>query len=172
MVPVLFLCSLWLQQPQSPNSASAEYKIPEEAKKQTNPVKPTRESLAHGMKMYGLDCAMCHGKNGDGKGDIAADMKSKVTDFTDPATLKNVTDGELFYIIKNGKGEMPPEGSRVNKEGIWNLVNYVRSLAKKEPSPDRPTTRRKLESYPSLWRARSGARAFQIRHARLRAEYT
>jgi len=82
----------------------------------------------------------------DIEGDIAADMKSKVTDFTDPATLKNVTDGELFYIIKNGKGEMPPEGSRVNKEGIWNLVNYVRSLAKfvpsqkKEPSPQAKPT--------------------------------
>ena len=131
---VLFACCLLAQQDQSSKSASSQYKIPDEAKNQVNPVKPTPESLAQGKKMYNLDCAMCHGKNGDAKGEIAADMKSKVTDFTDPATLKNVTDGELAYIIKNGKGEMPPEGSRVNKEGLWNLVNYVRSLAKKEPS--------------------------------------
>jgi hypothetical protein len=52
--------------------------------------------------------APCVTERTGSKGDIAADMKSKVTDFTDPATLKNVTDGELFYIIKNGKGEMPP----------------------------------------------------------------
>jgi mono/diheme cytochrome c family protein len=139
MIALLLITGMaWTQQEQSPSksASSDEYKIPAEAKNQANPVKPTPESLAHGKKMYGLDCAMCHGKNGDGKGDIAADMKSKVTDFTDATTLKNVTDGELFYIIKNGKGEMPPEGSRVNSSGIWNLVNYVRSLAKKEPSPE------------------------------------
>jgi mono/diheme cytochrome c family protein len=136
MIVLLFICPLLAQQGQSSKPASGENKIPAEAKNQTNPVKPTPESLAQAKKMYGLDCAMCHGKNGDAKGDLAADMKSKVTDFTDPATLKNVTDGELFYIIKNGKGEMPPEGSRVNSNGIWNLVNYVRSLAKKEPAPE------------------------------------
>jgi mono/diheme cytochrome c family protein len=136
MIALLFTCALWAQQAQPPKSASGESTIPAEAKNQPNPVKPTPESLAQGKKMYGLDCAMCHGKNGDGKGELAADTKSKVTDFTDPATLKNVRDGELFYIIKNGKGEMPPEGSRVNSNGIWNLVNYVRSLAKKEAAPE------------------------------------
>ena len=75
---------------------------------------------------------MCHGKDGDGKGDIATDMRLKVTDFTNPATLKERTDGELFYVIKTGKGDMPPEGKRMKPEGLWDLVNYVRSLAKKE----------------------------------------
>ena len=107
----------------------AEYKIPPEAASQPNPVKPSPESLAKGKKVYGYDCAVCHGKDGDGKGDM--DMKN-VSDFTDPATLKSRTDGELFYIIKKGKGEMPPEGDRGKSEDIWNLVNYVRSMAKKK----------------------------------------
>ena len=107
----------------------AEYKIPPEAASQPNPVKPSSESLAKGKKDYGYDCAVCHGKDGDGKGDM--DMKN-VSDFTDPATLKSRTDGELFYIIKKGKGEMPPEGDRGKSEDIWNLVNYVRSMAKKK----------------------------------------
>ena len=77
---------------------------------------------------------MCHGKDGDGKGDVGADMKLKVSDFTDPTTLKERTDGELFYIIKFGKGDMPPEGARVKTDELWDLVNYVRSLAKKSPS--------------------------------------
>lgn len=78
---------------------------------------------------------MCHGKIGDGKGETARDMKLTVVDFTDPATLKDRTDGELFYIIKKGHQDMPPEGERVNTEGTWDLVNYVRSLAKK-PATD------------------------------------
>lgn len=108
----------------------AEYKIPPEAAAKVNPIKPSEESLAKGKKLYGFDCAMCHGKDGDGKGDMAADMKN-VTAFSKPDALKNRTDGELFYIIRNGKGDMPPEGDRAKDDDIWNMVNYIRSLAKK-----------------------------------------
>lgn len=123
------------QQDQKPSKAAAPaiYTIPAEAVHQPNPVKPTPESLAEGKKWYGYDCAMCHGTDGDGKGGVGAEMKLKVSDFTNPATLKERTDGELFYIIKNGKGDMPPEGDRLKPTGLWNLVNYVRSLTKKSP---------------------------------------
>lgn len=110
---------------------AAESKIPPEAAKVPNPVKPTPASLAQGKKSYGFDCAMCHGKDGDGKGDLAEDMKLKLNDYRDPAALKDFTDGELFYIIKNGKGEMTGEGDRAKSDEVWNLVNYVRSFAKK-----------------------------------------
>ncbi len=124
---VLFAFALWAQKAKD---ASAEYKIPPEAAAKANPVKPSEESLAKGKKLYGLDCAMCHGANGDGKGDMASDIKN-VTDFTNPESLKNRKDGELFYVIRNGKGDMPPEGDRAKDDDIWNMVNYVRSLAKK-----------------------------------------
>ena len=128
---VLALCAQKSDdQPPAKGTAPAESKIPPQDAARVNSVKPTAESLAKGKKMYGYDCAMCHGKNGDGKGDMAEDMKN-VTDFTDPAALKNRTDGELFYIIRKGKGEMPPEGDRAKDDDIWNMVNYIRSLAKK-----------------------------------------
>jgi len=117
--------ALWAKQDQPPAKAPA----PENAAK-ANPVKPTPESLAKGKKLYVIDCAMCHGDKGDGKGDMASDMKN-VTDFTNPDALKNRTDGELFYAIRKGKGEMPPEGDRAKDDDVWNLVNYIRSLAKK-----------------------------------------
>jgi mono/diheme cytochrome c family protein len=117
------------QQPQKP---AAEFKMPPEAAKEPNPVKSSPESIAQGKKIYGYDCAMCHGAKGDGKGDLAQDMKLKLPDYRDPASLKNMTDGELFYIIKNGKGDMPSEGDRVKTDDLWNLVNYVRSFAKRE----------------------------------------
>jgi mono/diheme cytochrome c family protein len=119
-----------LGQKQKETPPASEYKIPPEAAAKQNPVKPTEESLAKGKKFYVIDCAMCHGKDGDGKGDMASDMKN-VTDFTNPNAMKDRTDGELFYIIRNGKGDMPLEGDRAKDEDIWNLVNYVRSLAKK-----------------------------------------
>ncbi|HEY0701770.1 MAG TPA: c-type cytochrome [Candidatus Acidoferrales bacterium] len=116
--------------PATGSAPAAASKMPAEAAKVPNPVKPTATSLAAGKKQYGYDCAMCHGKDGDGKGDLAADMKLKLLDYSDPAALKGMTDGELFYIIKNGKGDMPSEGDRVKPEEVWNLVNYVRSFSK------------------------------------------
>ncbi|MGB8010894.1 MAG: cytochrome c [Terriglobales bacterium] len=130
---LFFVVALWAQteKDQPPATAPAqESKAPPEAAAKTNPVKPTSESLAKGKKLYGFDCAMCHGESGNGKGDMATDMKN-VTDFTNPESLKNRTDGELFYVIRKGKGEMPPEGDRAKDDDIWNMVNYVRSLAKK-----------------------------------------
>ena len=76
---------------------------------------------------------MCHGKDGNGKGDVAADMKLKIVDFTDPNTLKDRTDGEVFYIIKNGHQEMPPEGARIKPNENWDLVKATsRWFAKAE----------------------------------------
>ncbi len=113
--------------PKVPNYAA----IPPDVAKQPNPVKLSPDSLARAKKWWTMDCTMCHGANGDGKGDIAKDMKLQLRDLTDPSTLKDRTDGELFYIIKNGNGDMPPEGPRVKVEENWDLVNYVRSLARK-----------------------------------------
>jgi len=113
--------------------------IPVEAAKQQNPVKATPESVARAKKWWTLDCAMCHGKDGDGKGETARDMKLQIVDFTDPNTLKDHSDGELYYIIKNGHQDMPPEGDRIKTEEGWDLVNYVRSLAKKKADTEPKT---------------------------------
>jgi cytochrome c len=122
----------------APQKSSAYSAIPVEAARQANPVKPTPESLARAKKWWTLDCAMCHDKDGDGKGETAREMKLTIADFTDPATLKDHTDGELYYIIKNGHQDMPPEGERIKTEEGWDLVNYVRSLAKKKTEAEQP----------------------------------
>jgi mono/diheme cytochrome c family protein len=96
-----------------------------------NPVKPTPESQARAKKVYGYDCALCHGVNGNGKGDLVGDLKLTLKDYTDPAALKGMSDGELYTIIKDGKGQMPPEGDRGKPDDMWNLVILVRSFAKK-----------------------------------------
>lgn len=127
---LVLACVLGAQQNQPPAKPPVESKISAEDAQKGNPVKPTPESLAKGKKTYAMDCAMCHGENGDGKGELAADVKN-VTDFTAPDALKNRTDGELFSIMRKGKGDMPPEGERAKNDDIWNLVNYIRSLRKK-----------------------------------------
>lgn len=106
--------------------------IPGEAKDKVNPVKSTPEGVASVTKLYGYHCSMCHGKEGDGKGDLAGDMKLNLHDWRDAGTIAKMTDGELFYVITNGKGRMTGgEGDRTKEEVRWNLVNLVRSFGKK-----------------------------------------
>jgi mono/diheme cytochrome c family protein len=121
----------------NPTPKTAYHPVPVTAARQPNPVKPTPESIEGGKKIYSYDCALCHGATGDGKTDVAKDMK--IPDLTDPATLKDRTDGEIFYILKNGHGDMPLEGDRVKPDQLWDLVNYARSLAKKKaPAEEKP----------------------------------
>jgi mono/diheme cytochrome c family protein len=138
IVSALVLTGVFAPSPQAPQTASApaapEAKIPAEAVNLVNPVKPTAVSLARAKKIYGYECAICHGDDGGGAGDLAKNMKAKLIDFRDPSGLKAQTDGELFYIIKNGKGEMEGEGQRVNTDDTWNLVNYLRSMSKGQPA--------------------------------------
>lgn len=108
---------------------AADAKIPAEAAKQVNPVKATPASLAHIKKLYGYDCAMCHGKDGNGQGELADTMKLKLKDWREGASLKDMTDGELFYIISKGRGQMPPGAEQMKPDEIWTMVIYVRSFA-------------------------------------------
>ena len=96
-----------------------------------NPVTPTPEGLSAARKMFGYDCAMCHGAAGDGKGDMVESMKLTMKDWRDPQSLSAMTDGELYEIITKGKGKMTGEGDRLPPEKVWSMVNYVRALAKK-----------------------------------------
>jgi len=74
---------------------------------------------------------MCHGKEGAGDGDLAEDMHLKLADFRDAAALKDMTDGDIYNIINNGKGKMMGEEGRLKPDEIWDVINFVRSLAKK-----------------------------------------
>jgi len=97
-------------------------------------VKPTAESQAKAKKLYEVDCAMCHGDNGNGKTDLAKDMGLSLGDWTDPKTLASKQDGELFDAIRKGKDKMPPEAEgRADNNMVWNLIVYLRGFSKSQP---------------------------------------
>jgi mono/diheme cytochrome c family protein len=116
---------------QQPKPAPQTWSVPPEIARMANPAKPTPESKALARKMYGYDCATCHAANGNGNGELAANLRVKPKNWTVPGTLGNMTDGELFYIIKNGKDTMPAEGGRMNDDGLWNMVILVRAYESK-----------------------------------------
>jgi len=127
-----------LAQQKDPKAQSGEASsapIPAADAEKKNPVKPTPEGLAEAKRLYKYHCAMCHGEDGDGKGDLAVEMKLELKDWRNPDSLAKMTDGELFYIITNGRGKMTGgEGDRTKETTRWNLVNLVRSFSSK-PAP-------------------------------------
>jgi mono/diheme cytochrome c family protein len=103
-----------------------------EAAKVKNPVAATPESIATGKQVYTRYCATCHGING--QGGSGSDISPPAPNLTDDEWKRGSTDGEIFAVIKNGVPDltMEPWGNRIKDEDIWNVVNYVRSLAKKK----------------------------------------
>lgn len=117
--------------PESPEAAVPQV-IPEEAKNRKNPVRATEKSIAAGRQLFSSQCRMCHGVKGDGKGDLAEEINLSVPDFTDARVQAKRTDGELFYILTQGHGEMPGQGKRMREAQKWNIINFIRSLAPQE----------------------------------------
>jgi len=108
---------------------------PQPAPAMKNPVKPTAESQAKAKSLYQIDCAMCHGDNGNGKTDLATSMTLTMDNWTDQKSLADKTDGDLFTIIRNGKDKMPPEAEgRASDTEVWNLIIYIRSFSKANAS--------------------------------------
>ena len=115
----------------APAPAPAAQAAPQASSTVKNPVKPTADSQAKAKKMYGFDCEMCHAASGNGKTDLAKDMSLTLKDWTDPAVLSAKSDGDLFDIIRKGIDKMPPEEpARAKDDDVWNLVIYIRGLAK------------------------------------------
>jgi mono/diheme cytochrome c family protein len=103
-----------------------------EAAKIPNPVAADAFSITSGKQVYTRYCAVCHGVTGEGGS--GSDISPPAPDLTDTDWKRGGTDGEIFSVIKNGVPPdlaMEPWGDRIRDPDIWNVVNYIRSLAKK-----------------------------------------
>jgi mono/diheme cytochrome c family protein len=99
----------------------------EAAKK--NPVAANQDSIGAGEKVYTKRCLSCHGKSGNGDGPDAADLGIHPAKFSDPR-LRNESDGAFYWKITVGKKPMPHYGDRLSEADRWNVINYLRTLAK------------------------------------------
>ena len=99
-----------------------------------NPTAPTPESVPNGKKLFVFFCAACHGPGGKGDGGIyGAFGGGSPTDLTDDEFQSVMTDGEIFWAIKEGIGlvEMGGMKKRMTDPQIWDIVSFVRSLGGK-----------------------------------------
>jgi mono/diheme cytochrome c family protein len=114
-------------------SEKGERKWNPEAAKVKNPVPSTPESIAAGEAIYMRRCRACHGR--DGTGGQPKDAGSEApSNLIDRESTFGSTEGELFHVIRNGVGpafEMEPWDDRLSETDTWNVVNFLKDLAKK-----------------------------------------
>jgi len=95
----------------------------------------TKASVERGATHYGLDCSICHADDGRAQRAPGELMYPHAADLTSKR-VQNYSDQELFWIVQNGIRftGMPAFGKAETPDRIWDLVNYVRSLASKRGS--------------------------------------
>ena len=111
----------------------------EESRTWTNPFEATPENIEKGKAIFHgkAFCVTCHGKDGKGLGgDIEPGiLKGPLPrNFTDKDWQAARTDGELFWILKNGSPgtAMAPFIPLVlTEEEAWQVLRYVRSFGQR-----------------------------------------
>ena len=110
-------------------------KAPSKIYKKVNPVDPSIENILVGKGLYEekakpLACKFCHGMKGDGRGSMSLGLNPLPRNFTCAKTIKDVPDGQLFWIIRNGSpGTGMPAFKKLEDKEIWQIILYLRKLA-------------------------------------------
>jgi mono/diheme cytochrome c family protein len=96
-----------------------------------NPVAADAPSIADGKQVYDKQCAGCHGDTGKGDGAMGEELTPKPANLTDADWKHGSTDGEIYVAIRDGikNTGMKPYARKITTHQIWDVVNYVRSLA-------------------------------------------
>jgi len=97
-----------------------------------NPI-PALDSpqLKEAERMYLINCGICHGTALDGNGPLynggngpySAAPKNLVGD----AVVSVMPEGQIFYSVTYGKGQMGPYSSQLSTSQRWKIVHYVKS---------------------------------------------
>lgn len=142
--------------------------IPRSAASETNPWKPSPDSLKESRAIFTDKCATCHGFDGSGQTSIGVNLYPKPPDLRLPLT-QNLTDGQIHYIIKNGvrlTGMPAWANPHVEQDDeSWKLVLFIRDLRQ-------PTAAESMQQQKSAESAQyAGSNACEKCHAEIYAHW-
>ncbi|MGA7755260.1 MAG: PQQ-dependent sugar dehydrogenase [Candidatus Sulfotelmatobacter sp.] len=94
---------------------------PASAKAMKNPLAGQAAAVDAGKTVYARNCLSCHGKAGQGTGNVPSLVDGK---------LKGVTEGEIFWFVTKGdKDNGMPSWAFLPEEKRWQAVSYVEAMA-------------------------------------------
>ena len=107
----------------------------EQASNLVNPLPRSRAALALGKQKFTERCAVCHGPLADGKGSLTAAYGGKPANLQ-AEQFRNYTDGQIFWVITQGKNAMPSHAADLSPDERWAVVHYVRALERAQNARD------------------------------------
>ncbi len=85
------------------------------------------ENLVIGKELYDIYCAICHGANGKGQGNLVKREKILgVPSYADAA--RNITVGTTFHTVQHGLNSMGSYASQMSTTEMWQVSEYVMKL--------------------------------------------
>jgi mono/diheme cytochrome c family protein len=94
-----------------------------------------RGEADRGKQVYDQYCWTCHGRGGRGDGPTASGLVPKPADHTDPEYMGQLSDADLYRVIRDGGASvgrsplMAPWGGVINDSDIRDLIGYLRQLS-------------------------------------------
>lgn len=95
---------------------------------ENNPLPITESFLKRGQQRFTINCTPCHGATGEGKGITQKIGAMAVVANLHDKRIVELPDGEIFYVITNGRNLMGSYGANVTVEDRWAIVAYLRAL--------------------------------------------
>ncbi len=87
----------------------------------------SEDNLAKGKELYDIYCAICHGNQGKGQGNLVKREKILgVPSYDDVA--RNITVGSTYHVIYYGLNSMGSYAGQLDHDERWQVSEYVMKL--------------------------------------------
>ena len=100
--------------------------VPASARNMANPLKDDQAAIAAGTDLFRQKCEVCHGYDGSGKTEIGSGAFPRPPALR--TTILSLTDGEIFYHIRNGIRNTAMPAWDIPDRQVWQVVSYLRNL--------------------------------------------
>ena len=107
-----------------PGYSQDKWVVPEDKANKLSPAEFTVQGRSEGKELFFKNCKSCHGEPG----------KNNYINLQpppgDPATekIQRNNDGELFFKISEGRGQMPSFKNVLSTKEIWEVISFLRSF--------------------------------------------